>query len=57
MDVSREQSRPVNCKFLKTKVTLVDLANYNINDNDKSRNELFYYRDEQKKFSCKLKSN
>ena len=23
MDVSREQSRPVNCKFLKTKVTLL----------------------------------
>ena len=35
----------------------VDLANYNISDNDKSRNKLFSYRDAQNKFSCKLKSN
>ena len=57
VDVSREQSWPVNCKFLKKKSHPVDLANQIINDNDKSKNKLLYYCDEQKKFSCKLKNN
>ena len=45
--------------FLVSKVDplTVDLVNYNINDNNISRKKLFSYCDEQKKFSCKLKSN
>ena len=44
LNVSRKQSLSVNWNLPRTKVT-VDLANYNISDNNKSRNKLFSYRD------------
>ena len=50
-------SRPVNWKFPKTKVTLLIWRIIISMIVIKIKNKLFYYCDEQKKFSCKLKSN